>query len=195
MIRIAVIDDHPALRAGLRTVIDAEPGLVFVGESAGDEESVWPLLRRTEPDLILLDYHLPHGDGLQLCHRIKRQLPVPKTPKVLVYSAYASPELSLPAALAGADGVVDKGLAARELFEAIRLVHRGERLLGDPSQTVVRSELERLEERDRALVGLLLNGAGDAEAAEALQMEPSEVQHATLRILGTLRAQVPTGAS
>jgi DNA-binding NarL/FixJ family response regulator len=64
MIRIAVIDDHPALRAGLRTVIDAEPGLVFVGESAGDEESVWPLLRRTEPDLILLDYHLPHGDGL-----------------------------------------------------------------------------------------------------------------------------------
>jgi len=195
MIRIAVIDDHPALRAGLRTVIDAEPGLVFVGESAGDEESVWPLLRRTEPDLILLDYHLPHGDGLQLCHRIKRQLPVPKTPKVLVYSAYASPELSLPAALAGADGVVDKGLAARELFEAIRLVHRCERLLGDPSQTVVRSELERLEERDRALVGLLLNGAGDAEAAEALQMEPSEVQHATLRILGTLRAQVPTGAS
>ena len=191
MIRVVVIDDHPALRAGVRTVIDSEPGLVFVGESNGSEESVWPLLRRTRPDVVLLDYHLPSADGLQLCHHIKRQI---TPPRVLIYSAYASPELALPAALAGADGVVDKGLAARELFEAIRLVHRGERLLGDPSQTVLRNELERLDPGDRTLVGLLLNGAGDAEAAEALQMQAGEVQHATLRILGQLRSQVPTGA-
>ena len=92
MIRIAIVDDHPALRAGLRTVIDAEPGLVFAGESNGQEESLWPLLRRTRPDLVLLDYHLPESDGLQLCYRIKRQI---TPPKVLVYSAYASPALAL----------------------------------------------------------------------------------------------------
>ena len=59
MIRVVVIDDHPALRAGLHAVLDAEPGIVFAGESDGDEESVWPLLNRTTPDLALLDYHLP----------------------------------------------------------------------------------------------------------------------------------------
>lgn len=49
MIRVVVIDDHPALRAGLHAVLDAEPGIVFAGESDGEEESAWPLLNRTQP--------------------------------------------------------------------------------------------------------------------------------------------------
>jgi DNA-binding NarL/FixJ family response regulator len=133
MIRVVVIDDHPALRAGLHTVLDAEPGIVFAGESDGSEESVWPLLNRTQPDLVLLDYHLPHGDGLQLCYRIKHQIPAPK---VIVFSAYAGPSLTLPAELARADGLLDKGVPARDLFEAIRLVNRGERLIDPPSRAV-----------------------------------------------------------
>ena len=64
---------HPALRAGLRTVLDSEPGIVFAGESSGSEESVWPILRTARPDLVLLDYHLPRGDGLQRCYRIKSE--------------------------------------------------------------------------------------------------------------------------
>ena len=51
MIRVVVVDDHPALRAGLQTVLDSEPGIVYAGESNGEEESLWPLLRRVEPDL------------------------------------------------------------------------------------------------------------------------------------------------
>ena len=78
MLRVVVVDDHPALRAGLRAVLDAEPGILFVGESDGQEENVWPVLRRTRPDLVLLDYHLPHGDGLQLCYRIKQEVPSPR---------------------------------------------------------------------------------------------------------------------
>ena len=134
MIRVVVIDDHPALRAGLHAVLDAEPGIVFAGESDGDEESVWPLLNRTKPDLALLDYHLPHGDGLQLCYRIKQQVPAPK---VIVFSAYAGPALTLPATLARADGLLDKGVPARDLFEAIRLVNRGERLLDPVSRSAM----------------------------------------------------------
>ena len=49
MIRVVVVDDHPALRAGLQTVLESEPGIVYAGESDGVEESVWPLLRRVEP--------------------------------------------------------------------------------------------------------------------------------------------------
>ena len=78
-------------------------GAVFVGESDGNEESVWPTLHRSRPDLVLVDYHLPHGDGLQLCYRIKSQVP---TPKVAIFTAYASPTLSLPATLAKADAVL-----------------------------------------------------------------------------------------
>lgn len=192
MIRIAVIDDHPALRAGVHTVIDAEPGLVFVGDSPGDEESVWPLLKRTAPDLVLLDYHLPHGDGLQLCHRIKRQL---RPPRVVLYSAYASPALALPATLAGADGLLDKGLGARDLFEAIRLAHRGQLGVPKPSPYVLREALEALDVDDRPIVGMMLDGASEAEVGQALGLSAADVDQAVRRILARLRFEVPSGSA
>jgi DNA-binding NarL/FixJ family response regulator len=189
MIRVVVDDDHPALRAGLHAVIDAEPGIVFVGESAGDEESLWPLLQRARPDLLLLDYHLPGGDGLQLCYRIKRRL---SAPRVLIYSAYASANLALAARLAQADGLIGKGLPARELFEAIRLGSRGELPLPAVSQTTRLELAERLEPDEQALVAMLLDGATEAEAAAVTRSSASDVQHAVQRILGRLRLEVPT---
>jgi DNA-binding NarL/FixJ family response regulator len=188
MIRIVVVDDHPAMRTGLRTVLDTEPGLVFVGESAGDEESLWPLLHTVDPDVVLLDYHLPHGDGLQLCHRIARAV---LAPKVLVHSAYASGALAVPARLAGAHGVVDKGIAARELFEAIRLVCRGERLLPPVSPGLLQELCERVELDDRPILGLLLNDSSEPEAAAALGMDVDDVHAAVRRMLGRLRVAVP----
>ena len=102
MIRVVIVDDHPALRAGLHAVVDAEPGIVFAGESGGDEESLWPAINRSRPDLILLDYHLPRGDGLQLCYRIKHDVPAPK---VIIFTAYASGPLAVPAVRAQVPGV------------------------------------------------------------------------------------------
>jgi DNA-binding NarL/FixJ family response regulator len=188
MLRVVVIDDHPALRAGLRAVLDAEPGIVFVGESDGNEETVWPTLHRSRPDLVLVDYHLPHGDGLQLCYRIKSQVP---TPKVAIFTAYASPTLSLPATLAKADAVLAKDMRAPDLFEALRRVNRGERIVAPISRTVFVEAAERLQDGDRALMGVLLDGATDAEAAATLRLEPKEVRHAVQRILSALRLEVP----
>ena len=187
MIRVVVIDDHPALRAGLHTVLDAEPGIVFAGESDGDEQTVWPLLNRTEPDLVLLDYHLPRGDGLQLCYRIKQRVPAPK---VLVFSAYAGPALALPATLARADGLLDKGVPARDLFEAIRLVNRGERLLEPISRAVMGDAEQRLEPDDLPLLAMLLDGTGEREIAAVLRREPRDIHHGVQRILSRLRLEV-----
>ncbi|HEY6888953.1 MAG TPA: response regulator transcription factor [Solirubrobacter sp.] len=187
MIRVVVIDDHPALRAGLHAVLDAEPGIVFAGESDGDEERVWPLLNHTEPDLALLDYHLPKSDGLQLCYRIKQRVPAPK---VIVFSAYAGPALALPAALAKADGLLDKGVPARDLFEAIRLVNRGERLLEPPSRAVLADAETRLEDGDMPLLAMLLDETPEHEIAAVLGRERREVQHAVQHILSRLRLDV-----
>jgi DNA-binding NarL/FixJ family response regulator len=188
MIRVVIVDDHPALRAGLHTVLDAEPGIVVAGESDGKEESVWPLLTRSRPDLVLLDYHLPRGDGLQLCYRIKQQVPAPK---VVIFSAYASPTLALPATLAHADGLLDKGVAARELFNALRTINRGDRLLPPISHTVLEESLAKLDPDARALVGMLLDGASEVEIAQTLRVEPREVRHTVQRILSALRLDVP----
>jgi DNA-binding NarL/FixJ family response regulator len=188
MIRVVVVDDHPALRAGLHTVLESEPGIVYAGESSGDEESLWPLLRRVEPDVILLDYHLPRGDGLQLCYRIKQQTPAPR---VIIFSAYASAELMLPARLARADGLLNKAVGARELFETIRLVARGEQLIGEPSAVVLRESLARIPKEDRALTGMLLDGAAESEAARTLGLDVKDVRHMVQRTLSALRHSAP----
>lgn len=192
MIRTLVVDDHPSLRAGLRAVLDAEPGIVFTGESAGDEESVWPAINRSRPDLILMDYHLPRGDGLQLCYRIKQEVPAPR---VAMFSAYASPSLALPATLARADALLAKDIGARDLFEAIRSVHAGRRLLPPISAAVLEDAFERIEPEQRALVGMLLEGATTAEVATTLHIEPRHVRIAVHRILHALRLDIPTNQS
>src|SRR5262245_12363130 len=98
MIRILLVDDHPAMRAGLTGVLAAEPGTVPLDSIASGDE-LEPALRRCRPDVVLLDYHLPGSDGLVLCRQVKRTVPAPA---VLIYSAYADAELAIPAVLAGA---------------------------------------------------------------------------------------------
>lgn len=188
MIRVAVIDDHPALRAGLQTVLDAEPHIVCVGESDGAEEHVWPMLNLVRPDVLLLDYHLPRGDGLQLCYRIKHDVPAPG---VIVFTAYASPALALPATLARADGMLAKGAGARDLFSAIRMAYAGEQFLPPISAKLLEEASADLLGDDRALVGMLLDGATEAEVAQTLRLPPRDVRHGVQRILSALRLDVP----
>jgi DNA-binding NarL/FixJ family response regulator len=191
MIRVVVVDDHPALRAGLQTVLDSEPGIAYAGESDGGEESVWPLLRRVGPDVVLLDYHLPKGDGLQLCYRIKQQIPAPR---VVIFSAYASPDMMLAAQLAKADAVLNKGVGARELFETIRGVATGAHLVADPSVTALQEAHAHIADEDRALVGMLLDGTSEAEVARMLGNTVVDVRHAVQRTLSALRRNAPIGS-
>jgi DNA-binding NarL/FixJ family response regulator len=188
MIRVAIVDDHPALRAGLTAVLDAEPDLVVVGESDGREETVWPMLKHVEPDVLLMDYHLPRGDGMQLCYRVKQDVPAPR---VLVFTAYASLALALPARLARADGLLPKGAGARELFASVRAVHAGETLLPPISARALEDACAELLGDDRALVGMLLDGSRETEIAQLLRNSPRDVRHSVQRILSALRLDVP----
>lgn len=188
MIRVYVIDDHPALRAGLRTVLELEPGFGYAGESAGDGEELWEALRRADADLLLIDYHLPEGDGLTVCREARRRrLPL----RTMLYTAWASPALSLPAAVAGVDGMVGKDAGASELFDAIRYVHRGQRTLTPPSPAVMEQARVRLDPQELALAGLLMDRCSDEEAARTLGIETAAVDRIVKRMLGKLHVEVP----
>ena len=188
MIRIVVVDDHPALRSGLNTVLAGEPGLVPVGSAASPSE-LWPILTTSRPDLVLLDYHLPgHEDGLQICRRIKTRL---LAPKVLLYSAYAGSSLSIPATIAGADGVVGKAIPARELYDAIRRVARGERVLPPIPPELMREATERLDPEDMPIVGMLLHDTSVAEIAPLVHLDVKAVEARIDLIIERLRVEVP----
>src|SRR3712207_1808179 len=108
MIRVAIVDDHHAVRLGLQVMLGAESDIDAVGAAAAAGE-LWPLLYRTAPDVVIVDYRLPDTDGLSLCQQIKGQAPAPA---VVLHSAFADDALTVAALVAGADGVVHKGAPA-----------------------------------------------------------------------------------
>jgi DNA-binding NarL/FixJ family response regulator len=123
MIRVLVVDDHPVLRAGLEAVLRAEPGFVCVG-TAGDGHELVAMLRRTRPDIVLLDWRLGDEDGVTLCRMLRAEA---APPEVVLYTANADSDLLVAAEAAGANAVVEKGANIDELFDALRLAVRGGR--------------------------------------------------------------------
>lgn len=186
MIRLALCDDHPALRAGLQTVLRAEPGLVPVA-AAGSEEDLWPILERDRIDVLILDYHLPGADGLLVCRRVREAHP---RVRVLIYSAYASADLGIPAVVAGAHAVVNKGTPALELFEAIRRVAGGETILPPASPGLLDAAGRRVGQ-DLPILGMLLDGTPDADIAATLGITERDLGHRIERMLGRMRIDVP----
>jgi DNA-binding NarL/FixJ family response regulator len=187
MIRMLLVDDHPALRTGLTAVLRAEPGLVPLG-TAADEEELWPALNRTKPDVVLLDYHLPPADGLVLCRRIKRTMP---PPRVLLYSAYADASLVIPAMLAGADGLVNKGAPAPELYDAVRTVARGERVMPPLSRELLDAAHARLPDEDIPVLMMALDGTPESEIARTIGVSNEDMAHRLDRMIARLKVEVP----
>ena len=187
MIRILIVDDHPAMRAGLIAVLRAEPGFVPL-DAATSEKDLWPTLNRTKPDVVVLDYHLPGDDGLVLCRRIKRQLP---PPAVLLYSAYADASLMIPARLAGADGLINKSAPANELYDAIRRVARGEQVLPPISRELLDAASRDLAPDELPILGMTLDNTPVNEMATTLGVNAEDVMHRIDRMIKRLKIEIP----
>jgi DNA-binding NarL/FixJ family response regulator len=172
MIRVAIVDDHPAVRLGLHTALRSEPGLVPVGTATNAAELA-PLLYRSRPDIVLLDYNLPDVDGLTLCREIKAEA---LAPGVILYSAFADGSMTVPALLASADGILNKGVPARELFAAIRDVSRGGHALPPISSEQLQAASTALENEDLPILGMLVDRTPTSEIADTLRID-----HATLK--------------
>jgi len=187
VIRIMLVDDHAAVRAGLQAVLEPEIDLVAVAATDGNEQ-LWPRFRRTCPDLVLLDYHLPGQNSLLICRRLKAIVP---TPLVTFYSAYADAALSISLRLAGADGLASKAVPAGELFEVLRRVGAGERVLAPVTADLQEAAFGPLSPQDRVVAALLLDGATSADVAEVLGVDPIGAAVRVERLLGRVASEHP----
>lgn len=180
--RIAVLDDHAAVRLGLERVLRREPGLRFVA-ALGDERELLGAIAREPVDVVVLDYELARGDGLSVCQRLKQG---ERPPAVLIYSAYAGPGLLVAAAIAQADAVVGKAEPVSHLLDSIRRVARGERLVPAPAGDRLAAATARVEPNDAPVVALLVDGATVSEIARALSIDEREAVSRTRRVIGRL---------
>ena len=187
IIRVVVVDDHAAVRLGLKAAMASEPGLACVGV-ASDGGQMQSLLYRTNPDVVVLDYHLPHVNGLALCRQIKQDV---LAPAVLLYSAYGDPALLVPALVAGADGMVHKGAPARELLQAIRAVAAGGSRFPPLIPELAHDAAAAVEPDDRPIVELLIDRVPCDQIAARLGLSSAALDERADRILAKLGVPIP----
>lgn len=172
MIRILVVDDHPAVRAGLLAVLRGEPGLVPVG-TADSAEQALEAACRWAPDVVLVDYQLPDLNGAMLTWELKQ---LPDAPRVVIYSAFAEPRLSLAAALSGAEAVLDKNRSVDAIFETIRGVAAGKSYVEPLPREAVRDGGRFIDPQDQSILGLALAGEQAEEIAAVLRIDERAVR-------------------
>ncbi len=190
MTRIAIIDPQPASRAGLTMLLRAEPGLVPVGAATGAHDGAH-LAERQRPDVVLVEHHLPDGDGPGLARRLRA---LHHAPQVVIYTAEPDAGLALLARVAGAAGVVDKAAEPGVLFEAVRVVARGGSALPPLPPSELDAAAHRVEPDDLALLAMLVDQTPPAEVADALRLDERRLSRRTERMLGRLRERRPVAA-
>jgi DNA-binding NarL/FixJ family response regulator len=121
--RILLVDDHPIVRQGLKTILEGHIDWEIVGEASDGVEAVEKAVR-LNPDVMVLDVTMPTMNGLEACRVLRRELP---ELEILFVTQHDSPQMMREALEAGARGYVVKSNAARDLLEAVEAVSQHRR--------------------------------------------------------------------
>jgi DNA-binding NarL/FixJ family response regulator len=190
-IRIVIADDQAMVRAGLKLIVESEPGMEVVGEAPDGVEAV-AVARRTRPDLVLMDISMPRMDGLTAA---KQLLDWPDPPKVVMLTTFDTDENLYAALRTGSSGFLLKVSPPEQLLDAIRVVAAGDALL-DPAVTtrVIASfagrhdpvpppQLADLTPRELEVLHSLARGLTNAEIAARLFVGEATVKTHVARVL------------
>lgn len=202
MITVALVDDEPLVRAGLRALIDAEEGMGVVGET-DDGSGVLDVVRRTQPDLVLMDIRMPNMDGIQATRLLLEGLSTP--PRIIVVTTFENDDYVYGALRAGASGFLLKRSRPEDILTAIRIVHLGESVLfpaairslaeSSPSATTTASRaVASLTDRESATLRLVARGLSNSEIAGEQIVSPETVKTHVSNVLAKLGARDRTQA-
>jgi len=197
-VRVLIVDDHGIIRAGLRMLLESQPGITVVGEVATCAEAL-ALATCAQPDIVLLDLDLGGENAIESMPALLRAFP---HTCILVLTGVRDPEIHRQAIRHGAVGLVLKEKAVETLLEAITRVRAGEvwleptmiaRVLSDltrpqpaPQDSPEATKIARLTEREREVIALVGEGLRNKHIAERLYISEATVRHHLTAIFGKL---------
>ena len=199
MILVAVADDQPLIRAGLRAMFDHADDAQLVGEAADGRAAV-ELARRHRPHVLLMDVRMPVMDGIEATRRITAD-PAMAGVRVVVLTTFDTDEYVYGALRAGASGFLLKDAPPEQVFAAVRVVAGGDALIDpavtrrliaefarrpQPARPRHEPALAQLTIREREVLALVGRGLSNAEAARAVHMTEATVKTYVSRMLTKL---------
>ncbi|RCK73845.1 MAG: DNA-binding response regulator, LuxR family [Anaerolineae bacterium] len=200
-ITILIVDDHPIVRKGLRTLLLSEADIQTVYEAENGLQAI-QIVQQHHPQIILMDLVMAPINGVEAIGRIKAIQP---TARILVLTAYADDDKVFPAIKAGASGYVLKDIPPEELLQAVRDVANGEsflhptiaaRLMREITQTGTPSEhSEALTERELEVLRWIARGLSNQEIAVKLHVSERTITTHISNILDKLHLANRTQAT
>ena len=200
-IRILLADDHAVLRAGLRSLLNAEPDMIVVGEAENGQQAI-AMVQALQPDVVLMDVTMPGANGIEATRCIKANHP---QTAVLALTMHDDASYLRDILEAGGSGYVLKEAASEELFSAIRAVYQGGTFL-HPSHTKIllssptdrpqptaaspnddqEARYRSLSEREAQVFKLVALGHRNSEIAEMLHLSVKTVETYKTRLMEKL---------
>jgi two-component system NarL family response regulator len=191
-IRVLLVDDHPAVRVGVRTIVDGSPGMNVVAEAASGAEAE-ALFRSRLPDVTLVDLRLPDTSGADLIASLRADFP---DAVFIVFTTYDSDEDIHRAIKAGARGYLLKDTSGPDLVSAIRSSRLGELpLQPDLVERLAQRPARELSPRELAVLELIVEGRSNKEIALSLHISDNTVKAHVGSIMQKLGASDRTEAA
>lgn len=191
-ISVMVVDDHPLMRVGVVSIINARTDMLAVAEAGSGEEAI-SLHHQRKPDVTLMDLRLPKMNGVDAIRAIRAASP---NARFIVLTTYEGDEDIHRALEAGAQGYIIKGMPYETLVDAIRRVHQGTRFIPPPVARALASRMpdSDLSGREREVLELVAKGKSNKEIAGDLGITEATVKCHVSTILMRLNATDRTQA-
>ena len=182
-IRVVLVDDHALVRQGFRRILEDDPELTVVGEASNGTDAI-ALVKKTDPDVVVMDMAMPEMSGLHATMEIIKQRP---GTKVLILSMYSDEQYVRNALDAGAKGYILKSAIENDLTRAVKAVAAGEQYLApELSSLLIRAiqtgsfekasdPYERLTQREKQVLQLIAHGKSNKEIAVMLDLSVNTV--------------------
>jgi len=200
VIRVVLADDHVALREATAELIDHQPDMQVVGQ-AGSGQDTCELVRRTHPDVVVMDLAMPRMDGLEATRHILEEFP---DVRILVLSAHQDAEHVLPVLEAGTTSYLPKTASLNELLDAIRATSRNESILPPAIASVVTRSLSGkikmddrggLTSRELEVLSLVAQGYTNVHIGKCLHLSTRTVEAHLTHIFNKLNVNTRTEAA